>query len=96
MGRTESLRIWFPVWPGWQYTCWVKDWLDPDTLHIRSLLLVKMLLRLVMVASIPQACGEHGLMFAGGISGSHWLHRMDGSCSEFDQSRSLEQREEHG
>lgn len=64
-GVIEVMILWFAVWLGWQYTCWVTNWFDPETPRIRGLLFVTMLLGLVMAASIPQAFGERGLVFAG-------------------------------
>lgn len=64
-GALEALILWFAVWLGWQYTCWVTNWFDPETVPIRGMLFATMLLALVMSASIPQAFGERGLLFAG-------------------------------
>jgi low temperature requirement protein LtrA len=64
MGALETLILWFAVWLGWQYTCWVTNWFDPQTPAIRSVLFVTMLLGLVMAASLPQAFGDRGLVFA--------------------------------
>lgn len=64
-GVVEALILWFAVWLGWQYTCWVTNWFDPETAPIRSLLFATMLLALVMAASIPQAFGSRSLLFAG-------------------------------
>ncbi|MGE4372686.1 MAG: low temperature requirement protein A [Xanthobacter sp.] len=63
-GVVETLILWFAVWLGWQYTCWVTNWFDPDTPRIRSLLFAMMLAGLVMAAAIPGAFGERGLVFA--------------------------------
>lgn len=63
-GLLEALVIWFAVWLGWQYTCWVTNWFDPETPRIRGMLFVAMLLGLVMASSIPQAFGDRGLVFA--------------------------------
>lgn len=63
-GVVETLILWFAVWLGWQYTCWVTNWFDPDTPRIRSLLFAVMLAGLVMAAAIPGAFGERGLVFA--------------------------------
>ena len=60
----ETLILWFGVWLGWQYTCWVSNWFDPETPRIRAMLFVTMALALVMAASLPQAFGERGLLFA--------------------------------
>lgn len=64
-GLVETLVLWFAVWLGWQYTCWVTNWFDPETPRIRGLLFATMLLALVMAGSIPGAFGERGLLFAG-------------------------------
>lgn len=64
-GVVETLILWFAVWLGWQYTCWVTNWFDPETPRIRALVFVTMLLGLVMAASIPMAFADRGLVFAG-------------------------------
>lgn len=63
-GVLESLILWFAVWLGWQYTCWVTNWFDPEAPRIRSLLFAVMLAGLVMASAIPGAFGERGLVFA--------------------------------
>lgn len=63
-GVAQSLVLWFAVWLGWQYTCWVTNWFDPETTRIRSMLFCSMLLALLMASSIPEAFGERGLVFA--------------------------------
>lgn len=65
MGALETLILWFAVWLGWQYTCWVTNWFDPRTPAMRGVLFVTMLLGLVMAASLPEAFGDRGLVFAG-------------------------------
>ncbi len=63
-GVAETLIIWFAVWLGWQYTCWVTNWFNPETPQIRSLLFCVMLLGLVMASSIPGAFTDNGWIFA--------------------------------
>src|SRR5689334_10988312 len=63
-GLIDTLVLWFAVWLGWQYTCWVTNWFDPATPRIRSMLFAVMLLALVMAAAIPDAFGDRGLVFA--------------------------------
>ncbi len=63
-GALETLVLWFAVWLGWQYTCWVTNWFDPDALPVRLLLFAAMAVGLLMAASLPQAFGERGLVFA--------------------------------
>ncbi len=60
----QTLVLWFAVWLGWQYTCWVTNWFDPDRLQVRLLLFAIMVIGMVMAASLPLAWGERGLVFA--------------------------------
>jgi low temperature requirement protein LtrA len=63
-GAIETLVLWFAVWLAWQYTSWVTNWFNPETLPIRSLLFAIMLAGLLMAAAIPDAFGARGLIFA--------------------------------
>jgi low temperature requirement protein LtrA len=63
-GVLETLILWFAVWLAWQYTCWFTNWFDPETMPVRIVLFVLMLLGLLMAASLPEAFGERGLLFA--------------------------------
>ncbi|MGC4026938.1 MAG: low temperature requirement protein A [Mesorhizobium sp.] len=63
-GVIQTLILWFAVWLGWQYTCWMTNWFDPETPQIRYLLFGLMLLALLMSSSIPGAFEERGLVFA--------------------------------
>lgn len=63
-GALQTLILWFAVWLGWQYTCWVTNWFDPERLQVRLLLFAVMLTGMVMAASLPLAWGERGLIFA--------------------------------
>jgi low temperature requirement protein LtrA len=66
-GVVETLALWFAVWLGWQYTCWVTNWFDPDRIPVRLLLFVAMLVGMVMAASLPLAFdpfSTRGLVFA--------------------------------
>lgn len=64
IGVFETLILWFAVWLGWQYTCWVTNWFDPETPRIRGLIFAVMLAGLLMASAIPGAFGERGLVFA--------------------------------
>ncbi|MDH7804783.1 MULTISPECIES: low temperature requirement protein A [unclassified Rhizobium] len=63
-GVVETLILWFAVWLGWQYTCWVTNWFDPETPRIRGLIFAVMLAGLIMASAIPGAFGERALIFA--------------------------------
>jgi low temperature requirement protein LtrA len=53
------------VWWAWNYTTWVTNELDPDAVVVRLVLIAIMLASLLMAVAIPQAFGEHALLFAG-------------------------------
>src|ERR687885_159857 len=63
-GALETLFLLLAVWWAWIYTTWVTNWLDPDRLPVRLMLVAVMLASLVMSVAIPDAFGERGLMFA--------------------------------
>ncbi|MGZ0025000.1 low temperature requirement protein A [Stenotrophomonas sp. AG209] len=64
-GVLQTLVLWFAVWLGWQYACWVSNWFDPQAPRIRGLLFATMLLALLMSSSIPEAFADRAWMFAG-------------------------------
>src|SRR5260221_1995750 len=64
LGAVQTLVLWFAVWLGWQYTCWVTNWFNPENLRMRLMLFALMLLGLAMSATIPAAFAEAGLAFA--------------------------------
>lgn len=63
-GLIETVILWFAVWLGWQYTCWVTNWFDPERPRIRGMIFGLMLAALLMAAALPQAFGERGMIFA--------------------------------
>ena len=52
------------VWWAWMYTAWVTNWLHPDVRAVRVVLLGVMLASLVVSATLPEAFGDRGLVFA--------------------------------
>jgi low temperature requirement protein LtrA len=63
-GALETLVLFLAVWWAWNYTTWFTNWFDPDRLPVRLVLVAVMLASLLMSVAIPDAFGEHGLMFA--------------------------------
>jgi low temperature requirement protein LtrA len=59
----QTLVLWFAVWLGWQYTCWVTNWFNPEHPRIRLMLFALMLVGLALSATIPAAFAEAGLAF---------------------------------
>ena len=65
LGAAQAVLLWFAVWLGWQYTCWITNWFDPESPRIRRMLFGLMFVSLGMAAALPDAFGERGLVFAG-------------------------------
>jgi low temperature requirement protein LtrA len=53
------------VWLAWAYTTWLTNWLDPERIPVRLLLLGLMLVSLVMSAALPRGFGDSGLLIGG-------------------------------
>jgi low temperature requirement protein LtrA len=64
-GAGQALIVLLAVWWSWNYTTWTTNELDTETIPVRLLLLALMLLSLLMAVAIPEAFGEHALLFAG-------------------------------
>ena len=65
LGFAESLILFLALWWGWMYTTWVTNWLNPDRLPVRLMLLGLMLLSLGMAVALPGAFADKALVFAG-------------------------------
>jgi low temperature requirement protein LtrA len=64
-GVGQSLVVLLAVWWAWNYTTWVTNELDPESVVVRLLVIALMLGSLVMAISIPEAFGDRALLFAG-------------------------------
>lgn len=64
-GLLETTLMLLAVWWVWMYTTWITNWLDPEKIPVRFMLLVLMLAGMVMSSSIPHAFNGAGLAFAG-------------------------------
>jgi low temperature requirement protein LtrA len=64
-GAGQTLLLLAAVWLAWVYTASVTNYLEPERIQVRLLLLALMLLSLVMSATIPAAFGAGGLVVAG-------------------------------
>jgi low temperature requirement protein LtrA len=63
-GAFQTLLLLLAVWWAWVYTAWATNWLDPDNRRVRLMLTGVMGASLVMAASLPDAFGDRGLVFA--------------------------------
>jgi low temperature requirement protein LtrA len=52
------------VYWAWNYTTWMTNWFDPEVTLVRVVLVAVMLASLLMAVAIPDAFGDHGLLFA--------------------------------
>jgi low temperature requirement protein LtrA len=64
-GALQAGLLLVMVWQVWAYTTWVTNWLDPEQIPVRLLLVVLMLISLAMSAALPRAFGDLGLWVGG-------------------------------
>ena len=64
-GALQAGLLLMMVWLVWSYTTWVTNWLDPDRMAVRLLLVALMLVSLAMSASLPRAFEDLGLWVGG-------------------------------
>jgi low temperature requirement protein LtrA len=64
-GAAQMALLLVAVWTAWVYNAWFTNWFDPDRRLVRLVLLGVMLASLLMSATLPEAFGERGLVFAG-------------------------------
>jgi low temperature requirement protein LtrA len=64
-GAWQTLLLLAAVWLAWVYTASVTNYLEPERMPMRLLLLALMLLSLAMSAALPTAFGTGGLVVAG-------------------------------
>jgi len=63
-GAVQTLLLLLAVWWAWVYNAWFTNWFDPDRRAVRLVLGAVMLASLIMSATLPDAFGERGLVFA--------------------------------
>jgi low temperature requirement protein LtrA len=63
-GALQTAMLLLAVWTVWIFTTWVTNWLDCELTAPRLMLFGLMAGGLVMSASIPEAFGERGYVFA--------------------------------
>ncbi|QRP46652.1 low temperature requirement protein A [Amycolatopsis sp. FDAARGOS 1241] len=65
-GAFHAALVLLAVWQAWMYSTWLTNWLDPEVLPVRAVLIATMLVSLVAAAGVPGAFGDRGFWFAGG------------------------------
>src|SRR5918997_422622 len=68
-GAAETAFMLLAVYWAWNYTTWMTNWFDPETVPVRLVLVFVMLASLLMAVAIPEGFGEHALLFACAYSG---------------------------
>ena len=63
-GVASAVFLLVVVWWAWIYTTWMVNWFDPASPAVRTVLTGVMLASLLMAAALPEALGEHGVLFA--------------------------------
>jgi low temperature requirement protein LtrA len=64
-GLAEATVVFAAIWWAWMYTTWAANWLDPERVPVRILLLLVMLASLLMAVALPRAFDGGALLFAG-------------------------------
>ena len=68
-GALRSGLLLVMIWLIWAYTTWVTNWLDPDKIAVRLLLLVLAGASLIMSAALPGAFATRGLAVGAAYAG---------------------------
>jgi low temperature requirement protein LtrA len=63
-GLAQAAVVFAAIWWAWMYTTWAANWLDPERLPVRVLLLLVMLASMLMAVALPHAFDGGGRLFA--------------------------------
>lgn len=64
------------VWWVWVGAARTTDWLDPDKPYPQRIISAMMIAGLLLAASVPEAFGRHGFVFAGAYVASHLVRHV--------------------
>src|ERR671914_2045272 len=67
-GAAETTFMLVALYWAWNYTTWMTNWFDPDTVPVRLVLVFVMAASLLMAVAIPEGFGAYALLFACGYS----------------------------
>jgi low temperature requirement protein LtrA len=62
-GAAHAAFLLLVIWWAWIYTTWMVNWFDPNSPHVRLVLLAVMAASLLLAAAVPEAFGEHAALF---------------------------------
>ncbi|MGK5741268.1 low temperature requirement protein A [Micromonospora sp. URMC 103] len=72
----QTLVLLAAVWWLWVGAARTTDWLNPEGPFIQRIIIGMMFAGLVAAASIPEAFGRHGLVFAGANVAAHFVRHL--------------------
>jgi len=64
LGAVHVLLLFLAVWWVWIFTGWITNWLDPERLAVRLLVLALMFAGLLLSTALPEAFGGRAKVFA--------------------------------
>ena len=67
-GILRSALLLTIFWLLWIHATWITNWVDPELIEVRLLLVAGMLVSLAMAAALPRAFGDLGLVIGGGYA----------------------------
>jgi low temperature requirement protein LtrA len=67
-GAAETGFMLIAVYWAWNYTTWMANWFDPETVPVRLILAFVMLTSLLVAVAIPEGFGDRALLLAGSYS----------------------------
>jgi low temperature requirement protein LtrA len=68
-GAAQTAFMLVAVYWAWNYTTWMTNWFDPDTVPVRLVLVFVMAASLLLAVAIPEGFGGDALLFACAYSG---------------------------
>jgi len=68
-GAARMTFLLLVAWWAWVYTTWTTNWFDPDTLEMRTVLLVGMIAGMLGAIAIPDAFGDRAWLLVIGYVG---------------------------
>jgi low temperature requirement protein LtrA len=68
-GAAQTAFMLVALYWAWNYTTWMTNWFDPDTVPVRLVLVFVMLASLLLAVAIPEGFGGHALLFACAYTG---------------------------
>jgi len=64
LGVVQNTMLFLAVWWAWVYTTWITNWLDPERLAVRLLVLALMFAGLLLSTALPEAFDGRAKVFA--------------------------------